>query len=83
MPEEELDRVRNQTEAGFVWGQDSVHARASTHARFELMGSWRLLERFVPDVRAVTAADVQRVARAYFSAESRTVGILLPAAGEP
>ena len=81
--EEELGRARNQTEAGFVWGQDSVHARASTLARFELMGSWRLLERFVPDVRAVTAADVHRVARAYFAAERRTVGILLPAGGEP
>lgn len=79
VPEEELARARNQVEAAFVWGQDSVHSRASTLARFELAGSWRLMDRFVPDIQSVTAADIQRVARAYFPVDRRNVGILLPA----
>lgn len=78
-PDEELERAKNQTEAAFVWRQDSVHSRAGSLARFELMGSWRLGERFVPAIRAVTAADVQRVARTYFPRERKNVGILLPA----
>jgi zinc protease len=78
VPEEEMTRAKNQTEASLVWAQDSVHSRASTLARFELMGSWQLLDRFVPAVRAVTAADIQRVARAYFAADTKNVGILLP-----
>ena len=78
VPDEELARAKNQTEASLVWAQDSVHSRASSLARFELMGSWQLLDRFVPAVRAVTAADIQRVARAYFPADGKNVGILLP-----
>jgi zinc protease len=79
VPEEELERAKNQTEAGFVWRQDSVHSRASSLARFELAGSWRGLEQFVPRIRAVTAADLQRVARTYFPTDRKNIGILLPA----
>jgi zinc protease len=78
VPPEELERAKNQIEAAFVWRQDSVFSRASSLARFELIGSWRSSETFVPLIRAVTAADLQRVARAYFQAHSRTVGTLLP-----
>jgi zinc protease len=79
VPEEELERAKNQIEAGFVWRQDSVHSRAATLARFELLGSWRLGVQFVPRIRAVTAADLTRVARAYFATDKKNVGILLPA----
>jgi zinc protease len=80
VPEEEIERAKNQTEAGFVWRQDSVHSRAASMARFELAGSWRNGESFVPLIRQVTAADLQRVARAYFQPAQRTVGILVPGA---
>ena len=80
VPEEEIERAKNQTEAGFVWRQDSVHSRAASLARFELVGTWRNGESFVPLIRQVTAADLQRVARAYFQTDRRTVGILLPGA---
>ena len=80
VPEEELERARNQIEAAFVWRQDSVYSRASSLARFELTGSWRNGESFVPLIRRVTAADLQRVARAYFQTGRRTVGVLLPGA---
>jgi zinc protease len=79
VPAEELERAKNQVEASFIWRQDSVHSRATSLARFELVGSWRLLERFVPAVRAVTAADIQRVARAYFPTDRKNAAILLPA----
>ena len=80
VPEEELERAKNQIEASFVWRQDSVHSRAASLARFELLGSWRLSEtEFVPLVRAVTAGDLQRVARAYFPADRKNAAILLPA----
>jgi zinc protease len=82
VPEEELERAKNQTEAAFVWQQDSVHSRASSLARFELAGSWGLQADFVARVRAVTAADLQRVARAYFPTDRKTVAILLPAEAE-
>ena len=79
VPDEELQRAKNQIEAGFIWGQDSVHSRASSLARFELAGSWRRQADFVPRLRAVSAADLQRAARTYFPTDRKTVGVLLPA----
>jgi zinc protease len=83
VPQEELDRAKNQIEAAFIWRQDSIHSRASTLARFELARSWRDSERFVPMIRQVTAADLQRVARTYFQIDRRTVGVLLPGPASP
>jgi zinc protease len=80
VPDEEMARAKNQIEASFIWAQDSIHSRASNLARFELMGSWQLLDRFVPAIRAVTAADLQRVARTYFAPDAKSVGVLLPGA---
>jgi zinc protease len=79
VPEEELARARNQIEASFVWQQDSVFSRASVLGRFEMLGSWRLLDEYLPKLRAVTAADLQRVARTYFALDRKNVSILLPA----
>ncbi|MEX2147574.1 MAG: pitrilysin family protein [Candidatus Rokuibacteriota bacterium] len=76
--EEELQRARNQTEAAFVFQEDSVHRRASLLVRFELIGGYALMDRFVPTIRAVTAEDLRRVARTYFPPDKRNVGILLP-----
>ncbi|MFQ5828522.1 MAG: M16 family metallopeptidase [Candidatus Methylomirabilia bacterium] len=74
----ELQRAKNQIEASFVFGQDSVFRRASLLASFELSAGWRLLDQFVPRIRAVTAQDLQHVARRYFSESGRNVGILVP-----
>ena len=56
-----------------------MHSRASSLARFELAGSWRLQADFVPRIRAVTAADLERVVRAYFPPDRKNVAVLLPA----
>ncbi len=81
----ELERAKNQIEASFVFRQDSVYSRASTLARFEQLGGWRRRDQFVPAILAVTAQDLERVARTYFSDASRNVGVLLPVppAGQP
>ena len=76
--EEELTRAKNQTEAGFVFQEDSVHRRAALLARFELIGGYALMDQFVGTIRAVTAADVMRVAGKYFSDDRKNIGVLLP-----
>ena len=83
VPAEELERARNQIEASFVWQQDSVFSRAAVLGRYEMMGSWHLLDDFLPKLRAVTPADLQRVARLYFAVDRRNVSILLPAPAAP
>jgi zinc protease len=76
--DEELQRAKNQVEAAFVFQEDSIHRRASLLARFELIGSYADKDRFLDRLRAVTAADVQRVARAYFPEDKKNAGVLLP-----
>jgi zinc protease len=76
--DEELKRAKNQVEAGFVFQDDSVHKRAALLARFELIGGYALKDQYLDKIRAVTAADLQRVAEKYFSEDKKNVGILLP-----
>jgi len=76
--EDELKRAKNQIEAGFVFQDDSVHKRASLLARFELIGGFAHKDQYLDKVRAVSAADLQRVAQRYFTPDKKNVGILLP-----
>lgn len=76
--DEELQKAKNQIEASFIMGQDSVFYQAMLLGEYETVASWKLLEKYVANIRAVTKEDVQRVAKEYFSGDNRTVGILVP-----
>jgi zinc protease len=39
---------------------------------------WRKIDQFIERIRAVTAKDIQRVARQYLTEDNRTVGTLIP-----
>jgi len=74
----ELAKAKNQIEAQFVFAQDSNFYQAMLLARFDLVGSWRGIDGYLPSIRKVTAADVERVAREYLIPDHRTAGILVP-----
>jgi zinc protease len=75
----ELEKAKNQVEAGFIFGQDSVFNRAMMIGRMETTGAgYHYIEEYLPHIRSVTAEDIQRVARKYFSEDGRTVGVLIP-----
>jgi zinc protease len=76
--EEELARAKNQIESTFVFQEDSVHRRAALLARFELIGGYALKDAFITKIRAVTVADLTRVAGVWFAPERKSVGVLLP-----
>jgi zinc protease len=76
--DEELQRAKNQLEAAYLFGEDSIFGRAATLARYELLGSWRLRDQYLPGIRGVTAEDVQRAAERHLVAERRTTAILVP-----
>ncbi|MBI4682198.1 MAG: insulinase family protein [Nitrospirae bacterium] len=76
--EREVQKVKNQIEADFIMGQDSVYSQAMVLAEFEMLGSWRLKDTYLEGVRKVTPDDVQRVANKYLVADQRTVGTLIP-----
>ncbi len=83
---DELQKVKNQFKA-------NAYRRLSTPVFimfqllvFEGQGDWRYINSAPDEVDAVTAADIQRVAKEYLTKENRTVGIFLrkeaAAAGE-
>jgi len=74
----ELEKAKNQVEAAFVFGQDSIFGQALRIGHYESAARWQLLDRYLAGVRAVTAADILRVAKKYLDPDRRTVGILIP-----
>ncbi len=76
--DEELQKAKNQIEASFIMGQDSNFYQAMLLGQYESVASWKLLEKYVDNIRAVTKENVMRVAKEYFTSDNRTVGILIP-----
>ncbi|HEY9762485.1 MAG TPA: pitrilysin family protein [Trichocoleus sp.] len=75
---QELDRVKTQARAGLLRSLSSNSGMASLLTEYEAKtGSWRNVFKELDEIEAVTAADVQRVARATFQANNRTVGKLI------
>lgn len=78
VPDRELQKAKNQIEADFLLGQDSVFNLARRLAEYEIVAGWRAWDAYLPGIRAVTAADLQRAAKTYLTPDNRTVGILIP-----
>ena len=76
--DEELQKAKNQIESGFIMGQDSIFYQAMLLGQYETVADWKLVGKYVPNIRAVTKDDVMRVAKEYFTEDNRTVGILIP-----
>ena len=76
--EEELARAKNQIEAAMVFQEDSIHRRASLLARFEVIGGFALKDSFIARIRAVSAADLTRVASTWFAPDKKSIGVLQP-----
>jgi zinc protease len=76
--EREMEKAKNQLEAAFVFGQDSMFNQARLLANYEIAQSWKEIDDFLPSIRKVTAGDIQRVAKRYLIPDNRTVGILMP-----
>ena len=77
--ETELKRARAQIVASQTYKLDSVFAQAMEIGQFEITGlSYRDVGRILEKLQAVTAAEVQAVAKKYFNDDSLTVGVLDP-----
>jgi zinc protease len=76
--EQELQKAKNQIEAAFVYGQDSLFYQAMLLAQYEITQSWKAIDDYIPSIRKVTPDDIMRVAKNYLTPDNRTVGILIP-----
>ncbi|MDP1759118.1 MAG: pitrilysin family protein [Thermodesulfovibrionales bacterium] len=76
--EREVQKAKNQIEASFVMGQDSIYYQAQIAGIFEMLGSWKLKEQYLENIKKITPEDVSMAAKKYLREDSRTVGILIP-----
>jgi len=74
----ELEKAKNQLEASFVFGQDSLFYQAMLLAHHEIALSWKAIDDYIPSIRKVSPEDIRRVAKQYLVPDNRTVGILIP-----
>jgi zinc protease len=81
---DELAKAKNQLISGLVFGRQTVQQKADAIGYASvILGDVSLVNRELAEYQKVTAADVQRVARTYFSPENRTVVYMLPEAMRP
>lgn len=82
--EQELQRVKTQVVAENVYSRDSVFYQAMQLGMLETVGlDWRLLDEYVDRIGAVTAQQVQQVAKKYLQPDQLTVAILDPQPIDP
>jgi zinc protease len=76
--DEELQKAKNQTEAAFIFARDSSYSEALYTSIFEIVGGWKLKDKYLEGIRKVTAEEVSSAARRYLNSENRTIGYLIP-----
>ncbi len=77
--EEELARVKAQIIAGQIYKRDSMMGQAMEIGAVEVIGmNWRDIDRMLDQLRSVTAAEVQAVAKRYFGDDTLTIATLDP-----
>ena len=81
LSDQELRKAKNQLLSNHYRELKTIAGRANLLGSYELFeGDYRKLYSVEQSVEAVTAADVQRVARQYLTERNRTVATLIPAA---
>ena len=80
---QELAKAKAQAEAGYVYENEGTAGLAHALAAYEAIAGWRRNFSLLADIQQVTAADIQRVAKAYFTAENRTAGWYVATADGP
>ena len=77
--ERELQRVKNQIEAGFLGRMETVLGKADQLNAYQyFVGTPDWFQQDLERYRAVSAADVQRVARQYIAGQNRVVLSVVP-----
>ena len=75
VPAKELQKVKNNFAAAEYRRLSSNHPILMQIMRSEGLGNWREINEAGPKIQAVTPADLQRVAKKYFTQENRAVAV--------
>lgn len=76
---DELERIKSKVVADAVYQRDSIFYEAMKIGQLDAVGlDWHLADQYVARIKAVTAAQVQAVARKYLVKRQLTVAELVP-----
>jgi len=75
---EEVRRAKTELLNDFDKAQRNTRSLVQALSEFAAIGDWRLFYLYRDRLRAVSVADVQRVASAYFKPANRVLGVFLP-----
>jgi zinc protease len=81
LTEGEVARAKRQIVAQVAYDRDGTFNVAAQISEAEAVADWRFYNDYAANVARVTAADVGRVARRYFTEDNRTVGHFVPKQG--
>jgi zinc protease len=70
----ELERAKKRNRVEFVYRRDRVSRQAFFLGELEVSCGWRFGQTYLEAMERVSVEDIQRVARTYLVADSRTVG---------
>jgi zinc protease len=76
--ERDLQKAKNQIEAAFIHERETAQDAAEELGEAEALGGYEYLLTYLDRIRAVTAADVQRVAQTYLKRHLASIGYLRP-----
>jgi predicted Zn-dependent peptidase len=77
IPEKELEKIKNQIRASFLYPLRSNSGLAGQLSYFEILtGDWKNLNSYAAAIQATTVAQVQEAARRTFVPSNRTVAVL-------
>ncbi|TNE68437.1 insulinase family protein [bacterium] len=79
--QEEVTRAINQNLASDAFQRDGAFSIASNLNEWIAMGDWTYYVTFSENLKKVTPADVQRVAKTYLNEDQSTVGYFIPTKG--
>ncbi len=75
---DELQKAKTRSRAGLIRQLDSNSGLAEQLTFYEVVtGDWRNLFKQLDEINQVTAEDIQRVAKEYFTTKNRTVGVIV------
>jgi predicted Zn-dependent peptidase len=90
VPEQELQKVKNQMKADFIRELNSNSSLAKMLSYYEvLLGDYRYLTSYIKVIDKITPEEIVQAARKYLNRQNRTVAILTPgqtpsaASGQP
>ncbi len=78
----DMERAFAQLERSHWAGLETVTGRARALARFESVGDWKGMDRYLSDLRKIRASDVKHAAAKYLRLENCSLLEYLPVSGE-